>query len=106
MGQSAGGGSIMHHITSYGGLKSVPFQQAIVQSPGWIPISGIDQQEKLVQLFLSMLGVRTIEEARLLPSKRIRAVNALMVGLSDYGQYTFGMNYNHDDHRCSDMFEY
>lgn len=90
MGQSAGGSSVMHHITSYGGSKPVPFQQAIVQSPGWLPISDVGQQEKLVQLFLSLLGVQTIEEARLLPTERIQAINALMVGLSDYGQYTFG----------------
>ncbi|KAI9792920.1 MAG: hypothetical protein M1816_001242 [Peltula sp. TS41687] len=90
MGQSAGGGSIMHHITSYGGSKPVPFQQAIVQSPAWNPITNAEQQEKLLQTFLSNLGVRTIEEARLLPTERIRMINSLMVALSSYGQYTFG----------------
>ena len=35
MGESAGGGSIMHQITAFGGLEGrVPFQQAIMQSPG------------------------------------------------------------------------
>ena len=34
-GESAGGGSIMHQITAFGGLKgAAPFQQAILQSPG------------------------------------------------------------------------
>jgi len=37
MGESAGGGSIMHHITSYGGNGSVPFQQAVLQSPAFQP---------------------------------------------------------------------
>ena len=35
MGESAGGGSIMHQITAFGGLNGpAPFQQAILQSPG------------------------------------------------------------------------
>ena len=35
LGESAGGGSIMHQITAHGGLKGpAPFQQAIMQSPG------------------------------------------------------------------------
>lgn len=34
-GESAGGGSVMHQITAYGGEKGpVPFQAAIPQSPG------------------------------------------------------------------------
>ncbi|KAI9904635.1 hypothetical protein N3K66_001164 [Trichothecium roseum] len=35
MGQSAGGGSIMHHITAEGGNATAPFDRAIIQSPGW-----------------------------------------------------------------------
>lgn len=35
MGESAGGASILHHITSYGGAQAVPFQNAIPQSPAY-----------------------------------------------------------------------
>jgi carboxylesterase type B len=35
MGESAGAASILHHITSYGGAQSVPFQNAIPQSPAF-----------------------------------------------------------------------
>jgi acetylcholinesterase len=31
--ESAGGGSIMHQITAFGGKKGVSFQRAIAQSP-------------------------------------------------------------------------
>lgn len=35
MGESAGGGSIMHQITAFGNQQGpAPFQQAIMQSPG------------------------------------------------------------------------
>ncbi|CUS10453.1 unnamed protein product [Tuber aestivum] len=38
MGESAGGGVIMHTITGYGGEgKKLPFQQAIIQSAGFDP---------------------------------------------------------------------
>ena len=33
LGESAGGGSIMHQITAFGGQKGVSFQGAIAQSP-------------------------------------------------------------------------
>ena len=36
IGESAGGGSIMHQITAFGGLNGrAPFQQAVLQSPGF-----------------------------------------------------------------------
>jgi cholinesterase len=38
MGESAGGASITHQITAYGGMQAnVPFQQAILQSAAWLP---------------------------------------------------------------------
>ncbi|KAL2005592.1 hypothetical protein VTN00DRAFT_10085 [Thermoascus crustaceus] len=45
MGESAGGGCIFHQLTAYGGQKGpAPFKQAILQSPGWIPVDE-NQQE-------------------------------------------------------------
>ncbi|KAH7108817.1 carboxylesterase family protein, partial [Dactylonectria macrodidyma] len=35
MGQSAGGGSIIHHITQKGGRRDPLFHKAIIQSAGW-----------------------------------------------------------------------
>lgn len=37
MGESAGAGSIMHHLTARGGTTIPVFKQAIIQSPGFIP---------------------------------------------------------------------
>ncbi|KAG0650086.1 Carboxylesterase patB [Hyphodiscus hymeniophilus] len=54
IGESAGGGSTMHQITAYGGLKGkVPFQQAIVQSPGFQPMPSTTGQEAVYNEFLS-----------------------------------------------------
>lgn len=89
-GESSGGGSIMHHITAYGGSQPVPFQQAIPQSPGFQPITSNDQQEQSLQRFLDTLEVKTIQEARSLPEKALSDANALLVGASPYGLFAFG----------------
>jgi len=90
MGESAGGGSIMHQITAYGGQKPVPFQQAIPQSPGWLPVPSNWGQENIAQEFLALLNVSTIEEARQLSSEAIIAANAQQVANSGYGGFTYG----------------
>lgn len=91
MGESAGGGSIMHQITAYGGNVSAPFQQAIAQSPGFLPIVSKNQQEEIFQEFLTVLNVSTLEEARKLPSSALIEGNAAQIGLlSRYGTYTYG----------------
>ncbi len=90
MGESAGGGSIMHQMTAYGGQKPVPFQQVIPQSPGWLPIAGQYEQEETAQAFLSLLNVTSIAEARQMSSEAIIAANYKQVSESPYGQYTYG----------------
>ncbi|KAI9763169.1 MAG: hypothetical protein M1840_000881 [Geoglossum simile] len=89
-GQSAGGGSIMHQITAFGGAKGkVPFQQAIMQSPGFQPYPGNWQQDQLLQRYLQGLNVSTVQEARQLPYDALRAANMEIVAKSPYGSFTF-----------------
>src|SRR5438034_4691555 len=48
IGESAGGGGVVHQITAYGGLEGkVPFAQAVPQSPGWWPSGGNFDQEQV-----------------------------------------------------------
>lgn len=90
MGESAGGGSIMHQITAYGGQKPVPFAQAIPQSPAWLPVPSVFIQENATQNFLALLNVASIEAARKLSSEAVIAANAQQIGASHYGTYTYG----------------
>ena len=90
MGKSAGGGSIMHQITAYGGNKPSPFQRAIIQSPGLTPTVSQLKQENKTQAFLSLLGVSTIEEARRLSSDALINANAWQVGNASYSDYVWG----------------
>ena len=91
IGESAGGGSIMHQITAFGGLNGpTPFQQAIPQSPGFQLIVGAVQQENTFNAFLKLLNVTTLAEARALPSEALITANAAQVGFqSGYGQFTY-----------------
>ena len=93
VGESAGAGSIMHQITAYGGILGdgkVPFQQAVMQSPGFVPTPSNFQQEESFNTFLKLLKVNTIEEARGLPSDDLALANTLMVMNSTYGSFTWG----------------
>ena len=90
-GESAGGGSIQHQITAYGGAKGpVPFQQAVPQSPGFFPIVSNIQQENTFNAYLGLLNVTTIEQARQLPYSALQLANIIQVGGSAYGQFTYG----------------
>ncbi|KAF2121871.1 carboxylesterase family protein-like protein [Lophiotrema nucula] len=91
-GESAGGGSIMHQITAYGGLKGpVPFQQAVPQSPGWLPVSSQLQQENVYQLLLTLTNSSSITDLRNLSEADFIKANSLIVTYnSTYGSYTYG----------------
>lgn len=90
MGESAGGGSIMHQITAYGGNKPSPFQRAIIQSPGLTPTVSQFKQENRTQNFLSLLNVSTIEEARKLSSDALIDANSWQVGNASYSDFVWG----------------
>ncbi|KAH9234942.1 hypothetical protein K456DRAFT_1771397 [Colletotrichum gloeosporioides 23] len=85
MGESAGGGSLMHHITAYGGSKgAAPFRRAVIQSPAFCP-----------HTFLTLLNVSTLAEARKLPSSALLAANSQQVAQSPYGQFTYNPVIDH-----------
>ncbi|ESZ98491.1 carboxylesterase [Sclerotinia borealis F-4128] len=96
MGESAGGGSILHHITAYGGTKGrTPFQQAIPQSPAFIPIVPSQAKASFHDVIgnaslLSNTTVTTASQLRTLPYEILSGVNTMMIGKSSYGQFTFG----------------
>jgi acetylcholinesterase len=91
-GESAGGGSIMHQMTAYGGLKGkVPFQQAVPQSPGWSPVSSNLQPENVYRKFLSLTNSTSLADLRALSSEAVIRANAQQVAYdSAYGQYIYG----------------
>ncbi|PVH72304.1 alpha/beta-hydrolase [Cadophora sp. DSE1049] len=91
-GESAGGGSIMHQITAYGGTRGkAPFQQAITQSPGWFPIQSNAQTENAYNKLLRLTNTSSLAELRALPSEALIRANAQQVVYdSPWGTYTYG----------------
>ncbi|KAK9428007.1 alpha/beta-hydrolase [Lipomyces doorenjongii] len=94
MGESAGAGSIMHHITAYGGKGGpVPFQQALPQSPAYQPTLA-SQQEHIFAEFLAIAkevaNATTLQQVRRLPTMALQVINGIQVGRSSYGSFTFG----------------
>lgn len=91
-GESAGGGSIMHQMTAYGGLKGkVPFQKAIPQSPGWSPVQSNVQTENTYQKFLRLTNSKSLADLRALSSEAIMRANAQQIAYDPtYGGYVYG----------------
>ena len=97
MGESAGGGSVMHQITAYGGLKGkAPFQQAIAQSPGQFPVtSNAAQENNLLLTFryaslASGMNISTVQQLRNLSTKDLYNTNYLAVTLAPYATFVYG----------------
>ncbi|KAK4501003.1 hypothetical protein PRZ48_006809 [Zasmidium cellare] len=92
MGQSAGGGSIEHHITSYGGERGwPPFQRAILQSPIFYPQPANDHTpENMFNQVLFLANVSSLQELRNASSETLQRVNEIIINNSSYGYFTFG----------------
>lgn len=88
--ESAGGGSIIHHITSFGGWHSVPFQRALIMSGGWVPVPSDEQEVNATNVFLDKLNVATIGEARVATSEEAILANALAVGAAPWTTFGYG----------------
>jgi carboxylesterase type B len=90
-GESAGGGSIMHHIVSKGGAGGpLPFQQAIPQSPGFVPVPSHYDQEVVFDSYLAAANVTDLQQLRQLPSSTLMLANSLVVAAAPYGEFVWG----------------
>ncbi|KAI0382450.1 alpha/beta-hydrolase [Hypomontagnella monticulosa] len=92
MGASAGAGSLMHHITSFGGEKEVPvFNQAIMFSPAFLPAPTNDIPTVSFRDLIKMVRVSSLDELRALPSEQLIAANALQIySHAPYGSNMYG----------------
>lgn len=91
MGESAGGGSIMHHLTAYGGKGAVPlFDRAILQSPAYIPRPYESQAEDSFSTFLAAANVSTLAELKQLDTYDLQIANKLSQTSNFYGTFQFG----------------
>ncbi|KAJ5302088.1 hypothetical protein PENANT_c008G01413 [Penicillium antarcticum] len=91
MGVSAGGGSMTMQLTAYGRAIPPPFAQIIAQSPAWEAGTKTPAiEDNLLDTFLGLLNVSSIEEARLLPSQTLMDANYVLVATRPYGAGILG----------------
>jgi carboxylesterase type B len=96
IGESAGGGSIEHHITAHGGNGKALFQQAVLQSPGFKPNPDFAEQESTFQKTLSYASlvagksITTAQQLRELSFLELYYTNYMIVGSSPYGEFAYG----------------
>ncbi|KAJ6092074.1 Carboxylesterase type B [Penicillium canescens] len=96
MGVSAGGGSITMQLTVYGRAIRPPFAQIIAQIPAWEPGTKTPAIENsLLDTFLTLLNVSSVEEARLLPSQTLIDANYVLVASRPYGAGVLGPSLLH-----------
>ncbi|KAL7786970.1 alpha/beta-hydrolase [Trichoderma ceciliae] len=88
MGESAGGGSALLHMTANNGKGSGLFSQAIAQSPATIPTMQVAQDS--YGQFLSYLNVSSLKEARAADTKAVIAANAAQIGAAPTTTYIYG----------------
>jgi cholinesterase len=92
MGESAGGGSIVHHITAYGGSKDAPpFQRAILQSPAYVPRPYASQAEDSFSVLLEAANVTSLSELIDLDTETLQIANKLSQNADFYGTFQFGV---------------
>ncbi|KAL6790825.1 alpha/beta-hydrolase [Trichoderma sp. SZMC 28012] len=88
MGESAGGGSVLFHLTAENGKGAGLFSKAIAQSPATIPTMQVAADS--YSQFLSYLNVSSLEEARAADSQAVIAANAAQIGAAPTTTYIFG----------------
>lgn len=90
MGESAGAGSILYHLTSLEVSSLSLFQKAILQSPYTYFIPKVQEEGTLHQV-LRASNVSSLLELQSLPTETLQTVNSIVVGNSrPYGTFGFG----------------
>jgi carboxylesterase type B len=91
MGESAGAGSIAHHLvwTGEGPAPETLFKRAIMQSPAWLHVPGSEQglayQDDIYLDFLDTLQAGDLADARQKDPQYVQDANLELVKLSSHG---------------------
>ena len=78
-GNSAGGGSIVQHMTAFGGTSKPAFQQAFVGSAAVLMSGSTTQEDQSFREYLQRANVSSLEEAREASSDTLMKANAAQI---------------------------
>jgi carboxylesterase type B len=93
IGESAGGSSIVFHITSYGGNTTLPFQRAIPQSPAFqFNINMTAGYELTMEVASNVTGttISAVAELRALDAATMKTINEQTNLEAPWGNVVFG----------------
>ncbi|KAL8876408.1 MAG: hypothetical protein Q9198_005392 [Flavoplaca austrocitrina] len=89
-GLSAGGGSVLHHLTAYGRTEGAPFQRAISFSGGWQPVTNKETAEGTFQKFMQEYNnVSTLDELRKVPEEQMMQANSKQISEAPPGSFLY-----------------
>lgn len=94
MGESAGAGSILYHLTapesqtSNAGTNPL-FERVIAQSPVILPDTQADTEDEF-DSFLEILRVKTLDEAKGLSTEKLMHANQKLIENTYYASYPLG----------------
>ncbi|PVH68570.1 alpha/beta-hydrolase, partial [Cadophora sp. DSE1049] len=89
-GNSAGGGSIVQHMTAFGGTSKPAFQKAFVGSAAVLMSGSPTQEDRSFLEYLQTANVSSLDEARAASSDTLIQANAAQIGGAGYGSFSFG----------------
>lgn len=93
-GESAGAGSVMHHLTAAGGTLKPLFNRAFVQSPWNVakyePTGNLDRQYDELVKTLGCTGASRLACLRGVPAETLRKAVDKLVAAVPFGQFGFG----------------
>lgn len=91
IGESAGAGSIVSHLSAYGGVDgSLPFKRAIVQSPAIKPAQDAALLAQIFEQLLTTANATSIAAVRQLSTDQLQGVNAAMIAAGPFASTVFG----------------
>lgn len=93
IGESAGASSILHHITSYGGNTTLPFERAVIQSPAFqATLNLTDAYEKTMAEASNVTGtnITSVAELSALDAATLQLINFDVILSSEQGYFTYG----------------
>ena len=94
IGESAGAGSIVAHLSVFGGIDgSSPFKRVIVQSPAIKPFQDAALGKQLYQQLLSVSNATSYADLRRMTSEQLRGVNAAISRAAPFASSVFGIIY-------------
>ncbi|GAB1316422.1 hypothetical protein MFIFM68171_06632 [Madurella fahalii] len=93
IGESAGAGSIVGHLSAFGGIDGTsPFKRAIIQSPAIKPFQDAALYTQLYDQLLAVSNTTGYSELRALSLDQLAGVNSAMVGTAPFASSVFGPN--------------